>query len=395
MQATRRVLVAIGVILAVFAMVVPATANRGNDPRADRDQVRRQRSQVAADLDVLRARDADVQRALDALDANVAAQEGRLADARRAVAAAEARLADARAAEQRMRQRIAKLRADLQNKAVEAYVGGQGTDDFTAALQAKDLNEATRRTAVAGMVFENARDVQDQLAAAQEDLTAARQDAQAAAGEAEARREDADQRLREVSFARSQQAKFATELDSRIEARLSEAANLAQLDQQLSATIVRQQEEMARRAALTVRRTSTRGGGGSSVPPRGNVPLRNVRGIWVHESIADNLEALLAAADADGMPLSGSGYRDPARQQQLREQNCPDPYNSPPNSCSPPTARAGASMHERGLAIDFTYGGRVISSRSSPAFQWMSANAPRYGFRNLPEEPWHWSSNGQ
>jgi len=25
----------------------------------------------------------------------------------------------------------------------------------------------------------------------------------------------------------------------------------------------------------------------------------------------------------------------------------------------------------------------------------MAANAPRFGLRNLPSEPWHWSTNGQ
>jgi D-alanyl-D-alanine carboxypeptidase len=52
-------------------------------------------------------------------------------------------------------------------------------------------------------------------------------------------------------------------------------------------------------------------------------------------------------------------------------------------------------MHERGLAIDFTHGGRIISSRGSAAFQWLNANASRYGFYNLPSEPWHWSVNGR
>jgi LAS superfamily LD-carboxypeptidase LdcB len=51
-------------------------------------------------------------------------------------------------------------------------------------------------------------------------------------------------------------------------------------------------------------------------------------------------------------------------------------------------------MHERGLAIDFTHNGSIISSRSSPAFQWLRANAGRYGLHNMPAEPWHWSTNG-
>ena len=51
-------------------------------------------------------------------------------------------------------------------------------------------------------------------------------------------------------------------------------------------------------------------------------------------------------------------------------------------------------MHEQGLAVDFTWNGSVISSRSSPAFQWLAAHAGSYGFYNLPSEPWHWSVNG-
>jgi D-alanyl-D-alanine carboxypeptidase len=51
-------------------------------------------------------------------------------------------------------------------------------------------------------------------------------------------------------------------------------------------------------------------------------------------------------------------------------------------------------MHEQGLAIDFTWNGSVISSHSSPAFQWLAAHAGRYGLYNLPSEPWHWSVNG-
>jgi D-alanyl-D-alanine carboxypeptidase len=50
-------------------------------------------------------------------------------------------------------------------------------------------------------------------------------------------------------------------------------------------------------------------------------------------------------------------------------------------------------MHERGLAIDFTEGGRTLT-RGSAGFQWLRANAGRFGFINLQSEPWHWSTNG-
>jgi D-alanyl-D-alanine carboxypeptidase len=50
-------------------------------------------------------------------------------------------------------------------------------------------------------------------------------------------------------------------------------------------------------------------------------------------------------------------------------------------------------MHERGLAVDFTQGGSVLT-RSSSGYSWLSSHASSYGFYNLPSEAWHWSSNG-
>ncbi len=41
-----------------------------------------------------------------------------------------------------------------------------------------------------------------------------------------------------------------------------------------------------------------------------------------------------------------------------------------------------------------TTGGKTISSRTSAAYKWLAANAGKYGFTNLPSEPWHWSITG-
>ena len=119
---------------------------------------------------------------------------------------------------------------------------------------------------------------------------------------------------------------------------------------------------------------------------------------WVHRSIASNVSALLSAASAAGFSLTGGGFRDPASQIELRQAHCGtsyyDIYQKPASQCSPPTAIPGRSMHERGLALDIKSGGVLIQSRSNPAFQWLAANASRFGFYNLPSEPWHWSTNG-
>jgi len=125
----------------------------------------------------------------------------------------------------------------------------------------------------------------------------------------------------------------------------------------------------------------------------------SVDGIRVHAAMAPRLQALLAAARADGVPLGGWGYRSTAQQIQLRIAHCgptpEDVWLKPSTACSPPTARPGASLHERGLAVDFQLAGRSISTRESPGYQWLAENAAAYGFFNLPSEPWHWSVNGQ
>ena len=118
----------------------------------------------------------------------------------------------------------------------------------------------------------------------------------------------------------------------------------------------------------------------------------------VHADIADDVDALLTAAKADGVALSGWGYRSTERQIELRRANCGPTYYDiwirPASTCSPPTAVPGRSLHEQGRAIDFTENGRTITSRSSAGFRWLADNAASYGLFNLPSEPWHWSTNG-
>ncbi|MBP9827456.1 M15 family metallopeptidase, partial [Candidatus Saccharibacteria bacterium] len=106
----------------------------------------------------------------------------------------------------------------------------------------------------------------------------------------------------------------------------------------------------------------------------------------------------IEAANA-GLRIGGYGYRSYQRQVELRRSNCGptdyDIYQKPSGQCTPDTAKPGYSNHESGEAIDITINGSTIKSRSSEAFQWLSANAGRFGLKNLPSEPWHWSTNGR
>jgi hypothetical protein len=143
--------------------------------------------------------------------------------------------------------------------------------------------------------------------------------------------------------------------------------------------------------------------GGSAPAPApgagGGIDVVEVRGITVARQIAPQVEQLLAAAQADGVRLGGGGFRTRAEQVALRRKNCGtteyDIYRKPSSQCSPMTAIPGTSNHERGLAIDFTYNGGSIKTHDNPGFRWLDANAGRFGLRNLPKEPWHWSVDGK
>lgn len=374
------------VLLAAVVDVPSGSAQSPAELRTQRERVREQQARVAAQIDVAMAEDDKIEAALAALDAHVTTEEALLRGAQSAVARAEQEVERAKTDERRVSGEVTGLEATIRDTAVRAFMGTAPPSDVL--VQSSDLSERARRAVLFDAAFGRLEDLHDRLQSAREDLQIAREEAEAGLATAASRREEVARRVAEVAAARDQQATLAAEVELRIERQLSEAASLSQLDQQLSAEIVRRQEALARQN----RAASGRVSGGTSTS--GSVPTRSVNGIRVHVSIADQLAGLLAAAAADGIVLSGGGYRDSADQIRLRQAHCPDPESSPASSCRPPTARPGLSMHEQGLAIDFTYRGSVISSRSSPAFRWLAANASSYGLYNLPSEPWHWSTNG-
>jgi peptidoglycan hydrolase CwlO-like protein len=397
----RLALLALAVIV-LAALVTPTadSAPGAADPRKERQEARAKQAEVAADIDALRASDAELQASLSALEADVANQEARLADARKAAEAAEQAQAEAEAELQQAQDEVAALRQSMRDVAVDSYVHppGQGDDD---TLMTEDINDVPVKRALLDSKSSQADDVLDQYRAAQEDLEAKRTTAEAAAGDARARAGEAESQLATLEESRGRQQALANEVDDRIGAALSESAALEQLDQQLSGEIARQQEALAAqvRAAAPAPRSSGGSSGGGPAPVVGPTEgIVSVRGIQVAASIAGQLGSMLAAADAAGISLSGGGYRDPSGQIAVRRANCGptnyDIYEKPASQCSPPTAKPGQSMHERGLAIDFTHNGGLIRSRDSQAFRWLAANASSYGFANLPSEPWHWSTNG-
>jgi D-alanyl-D-alanine carboxypeptidase len=147
--------------------------------------------------------------------------------------------------------------------------------------------------------------------------------------------------------------------------------------------------ELAGQAATISRQVVTEVRAGFTV-----ADTTTVDGVTVHKSVAFAFRRMVSDAKSAGIALSGGGFRTKQRQVELRKSNgCPDVWTAPASSCRVPTAIPGRSLHELGLAVDITSGGRTITGTSS-AFRWLAANAGKYGYVNLPSEPWHWSITG-
>lgn len=197
-------------------------------------------------------------------------------------------------------------------------------------------------------------------------------------------------------------ADAADQARARREAALSEANTKDQQADEAKAEADRLAEEERRRREERNQDPAPAPSPGVDVVPI-NGQLTSVGGITVSSSIADQLAALLNDARAAGIVLGGYGYRSVETTIRLRKINgCPDVWESPSWTCDVPTARPGTSMHEKGLATDFSWQGRTIcfpnppsACHGNPAFDWLNANASKYGFYGLSSEAWHFSTNGR
>ena len=373
------------------------------DLREQREVIQEERAEQALKLDAATVSFDALVQALDDVNALVDLQEARLADANQQVRSAQAQAEAALVRQQEIAAEVAVLQEEVGALAVASFTGEASSrgDDSSVLLSSEPWITARRRSLIelqTGSLSDGV-DRMRALGAEAEVVTAQRagalEDANAASALAQSRQV-------ELQASYDAQAELVSRAELRLEARLSEAAFLEEQDSAVAAEIRRQEEEIAAR----IRAEAARRAAIEAAEARAALPsvvdaadITTVRGIQVHVSIASSVDAMLAAAQADGVALSGWGYRDSIRQIELRQAHCGtseyDIWEKPAFSCNPPTARPGQSMHERGLAIDFTYNGGSMTSRSNPGFQWLASNASQWGFVNLPSEPWHWSTTGQ
>lgn len=430
----RRFPIVLAVLAAVVAAVLlPHPSGAETDAERERERVRQERANSAANVNALEADQAEVEAALDDLNAQVTAEEEALASAQRQVEEAEADQQRAEDGISETEARLADLEDQLRDQMVEAYTSSDG--EGVSILDAANATDLVKRRAILAGRAADDEDLVDQVRSVQAELRAQRRAAVAAGERAEAQRQEVERRLESVEAARDQQTAFADQVQERIDAEIAEGIRLAAEEAAWSEQILReaaekqarlariadqqrQREEAARRQQQQAEQAQqaqqapagpTYDDGGREAEPvappsgggvtpvgggGGGVSVCNASGITVNCQIASNVSAMVNAAAAAGVSLSGGGYRDPQQQINLRRQNCGSSnyaiYEMPSSQCRPPTARPGSSQHELGLAIDFAN----CSSRGTACFRWLAGNASRFGLYNLPVEPWHWSVNG-
>ena len=400
---------------------------------------------MAAQVDALRGSQADVSAALVTLAANVAAEEARLVDAQRAAQQAAAAADAARLAAEAAAAELAAMEEQVRGLAVQAYMT-TGVDDEAAEtfLESDDLTMAMQRRELLRHRHGSHSDTVDRLRAAREDSDIARAEADAAAERANEHEAAVEEQLASVQAARDQQQAVLNDVEARLDASLSEAAGLAALDAVLSPGD---------------RPAGGRAGRPGPPPPRPRPlePPQRLGTVAVAAeeatpavAVAVAAQAVVAAAVAEqrwrwqrwqrGRWRVGSGEQPlPRRQRQPRHRaryhgQRPDrlvargaagcgvgpgpqllrrwlpqprgPVGVAPGALSRPRELAAVGLYTAdrparqldarlGLAVDFTYQGGLISSRSNPGFAMAGGACQRaYGFSNLPSEPWHWSVNG-
>ncbi len=149
----------------------------------------------------------------------------------------------------------------------------------------------------------------------------------------------------------------------------------------------------------------------------GGVSKINIEGravIGCTGDVLNNLKNMIIAAKAAGINFTAAGFRTRAVQIQARKDNGCNPVDTAlPSKCTKaPTAIPGTSMHEQGVAFDFSCDGKLINPKidgsgifaihkeTQKCFDWLVNNSKTYNkggkaLQNLKSEPWHWSINGK
>jgi peptidoglycan hydrolase CwlO-like protein len=397
------------------AVVTAGPTGAQEEPATEAGQVRDRQAMVSVDMDIMLAEGDTITAAIGDLAEHVEAEKQLLTSAELTLSSAQSDLAAADAAVADTQARLDEITLHADAVVIDAFVNPP-SDSALDALTADSLEDATVKQAILDAQADANAELLGQYEAAMAELEtekAAREEAAAAAEDAKA---EAEAAYADVEAAVGQQASFAVEVQRRLDHRLAEADALANVDPALAEEIRAREAEVAlalsmldaevqaeraraRAAELAEQADANKNITGIKPVAGGVADVACPDGgtVQVAGAIAGQIERLLGDAAEAGYTMCGYGYRDPAEQIAVRRANCGTSnyaiYQAPSSACRPPTARPGTSLHEQGLAIDFTVGSGTIGSTSG-AYRWLKANGSNYGMYNLPGEPWHWSVDG-
>ncbi len=220
----------------VAVLVVPSSADETlSDLRRDREAARDAEQAALASLDLLAEDDAVIQSSLDEMQLLVDAQAARVEGARQALAAAESEVVAREAGASDAALAIIDTRAEVQVRAIEAYVGTDNSVD--PWLESGNVNQTVIRLSMLDFAAGNERDLLDDLRtfrALQEENVRL---GEAARQEADRLRVEVEVELNTLEERRFVQLKVQTELHNRIEAEEARAADWAATNDDLTALI--------------------------------------------------------------------------------------------------------------------------------------------------------------
>ncbi len=364
--------------------------------KEEREKIQLEVAAAAARVSAADATHEEVAKALDDINGLVDLHQARLLDAEQAVRSAEQLVTQAEARRAEIEVEMEGLRELVSDLAVMAFTGeaGENGEDLTAFLLSDNPTEAIRRRSLVEFQTGNLSDGLDRMRLLDAEAAQVEADRARAVEAALINQTEAINRQLELDKAVDIQTELVLDVEARLEQRLAEASYLEEIDSEKAAEIRQQEEVIAKRvraeAAAKAAAEARRRAAARPAPANAD-DIVEAEGFWVHSSVQGQVAQMIRDARSAGVTLSGYSYRSPQRTAELRVINgCPDVYNASPSRCRIPTARPGTSMHERGLAIDFR-----SCWRGSACFTWLSNNASKYDYKNLPSESWHWSTNGR
>lgn len=249
------------VLVAMLIAVLTGTAGAADpsDPRAAREETRREQAALAADLDVLEASETELDAAADALAADVRSQKADVESSQQAVEAATAESDRARAALKTAKDEIDVLTAQLIDRAVDSFISPVQSSLYDVAVSA-DFTEAARKQAFISQLVADEAALVDELDDAREDMEVQQAAAEVAESSAEQRRVETAGRLAGLQVAAGEQARVQAAIEERQAEVVSEIDSLAAAEAELTAVIEqaereqREREERARAEAAAAER---------------------------------------------------------------------------------------------------------------------------------------------